>query len=102
MRIDKILCSKGVWVTFLVLCLFLIVGDAGAQCTPTGDPLQISYSGLSMGCGASQGLSASGGCPEDVHRMTGVYLGVARLRQAAIRMQPMSRRQPIPTAPITQ
>jgi len=48
---------------FMVLCLFLVVGDVWAQCTPTGNPLQINYTNLLMSCGASQNLSASGGCP---------------------------------------
>ncbi len=34
MRFNRMLCGVGVWVTFLVLCLFLVAGDAGAQCTP--------------------------------------------------------------------
>ncbi len=55
--------TEGVWVIFVVVCLFFPVGDVMAQCTPTGDPLEINYTSLLMGCGASQNLSASGGCP---------------------------------------
>lgn len=63
MGLKKIVFIRSVWVTFVVLFLFSPVGDVGAQCTPTGDPLVINSSSLTMGCGGSQDLSASGGCP---------------------------------------
>jgi len=63
MRFKKITCWGSVWVILAVLFLFFPVRDVQAQCTPTGNPLVINYTSLSMGCNTSQNLSASGGCP---------------------------------------
>ncbi len=63
MRFKRMTCTEGMYVIFAVLFLFFPVGDVCAQCTPTGNPLQINYTSLSMGCNTSQNLSASGGCP---------------------------------------
>ena len=63
MRLKRITRLGGVWVIFTVLFLFFPVENVGAQCTPTGNPLQINYTSLQMSCGASQNLSASSGCP---------------------------------------
>jgi len=51
-------CTQGIYVIFAVVSLFLAGGNAWGQ-----TPLSINYSSLSMSCGASQNLSASGGCP---------------------------------------
>jgi len=58
MRFKKIICLGGICVIFTVVSLFLAGDDAWGQV-----PLAINYSSLSMSCGGSQNLSASGGCP---------------------------------------
>jgi hypothetical protein len=63
MRFKRIICMGGICIIFAMVSLFLVVGDVWGQCTPTGNPLKINYTSLLMSCGASQNLSASGGCP---------------------------------------
>ena len=50
-------------ILVFLLILFSICAEPWTQCTATGAPLDINYTSLSMSCGASQTLSASGGCP---------------------------------------
>src|SRR4030042_70947 len=58
MQFKKILCVGGFCLVLAVFSSLLAGGDAWGQV-----PLQINYSSLSMPCGASQNLSAWGGCP---------------------------------------
>ncbi len=62
MWFKRITCIGGIWLIFGIVCLFFIPDDVWGQCTSSDNPLQINYSNLVMGCGASQNLSASGGC----------------------------------------
>src|SRR4030042_162117 len=66
MRFKKIFCLMGIWVIFTVLSSLLAGGDAWGQV-----PLAINYSSLSMSCGATQNLSASGGCPPYTWSLSG-------------------------------
>ncbi len=63
MRFKRIICTGGICIIFAMISLFFMVGGVGAQCTPTGNPIEINYVSLLMSCGGSQNLSASGGCP---------------------------------------
>ncbi len=56
-------CWGSIWVILAILLLLFPWGDVKAQCTSTGNPLQINYTSAQMSCGTSQILSASGGCP---------------------------------------
>jgi len=58
MRFKRMFCMGGIWAIFAVFSLLLAGANAWGQV-----PLAINYTSLSMSCGASQNLSASGGCP---------------------------------------
>ena len=58
MGIKRIIGMGGICTFFAVVGLLLGGGDASGQ-----TPLTMNYSTLSMSCGGSQPLSASGGCP---------------------------------------
>jgi RHS repeat-associated protein len=58
MRFKRIFCMGGICVVSSVLCSLLAGGNVWGQSS-----LAISYTSLSMSCGVSQNLSASGGCP---------------------------------------
>src|SRR5512143_2724020 len=57
MRCRSGICMGAIWIFFIVFSLFLAGSNAWCQSS-----LAINYSTLSMGFGASQELSASGGC----------------------------------------
>jgi len=63
MRFKRIICLGGVWLILAALCSLSAVHEVRAQCTPTGNSLQIGGASPQMSCGGSQNLSASGGCP---------------------------------------
>jgi YD repeat-containing protein len=58
MRFKRIICTGGIWIILAIITSLLTGGDVWGQ-----TPLTINYSSLSMSCGASQNLSALGGCP---------------------------------------
>ncbi len=66
MRSKSLICMGGVWIILTVLSSLLAGGNALGQA-----PLAINYSTLLMGCGNSQNLSASGGCPPYTWRLSG-------------------------------
>ena len=70
MRLNRIFCMGGICVFVAIVSLLLAGGDVLAQA-----PLTINYSNLSMSCGASQPLTASGGCSP-------LYLEPVRRRHA--------------------
>jgi len=58
MGFKRILCMGGICLILAILSLLSAGGNAWGQA-----PLTINYSSLSVSCGSSQNLSASGGCP---------------------------------------
>jgi hypothetical protein len=66
MRYRSGICIGAIWLVFIAFSSFFAGGNAWCQSS-----LAINYSTQSMGFGAQQNLSASGGCPPYIWSLSG-------------------------------